>query len=131
MGQKIALGQAVPQAAKSVITKPMTLEERVIALEQRLEDLTRAYFMEVERRSDLVPDETTETRDGVPVGSCLKGVTRGQPYWLTVEKDGFFVGIHKYKSLSAAAEAVSGVRRSGWTFWCTADGRTAKEAFGK
>ncbi|RLI56702.1 MAG: hypothetical protein DRO87_07760, partial [Candidatus Thorarchaeota archaeon] len=55
----------------------------------------------------------------------------GQMYILRPTPEGFRVGDQIYKSLSAAAEAVSGVRRSGWTFWKLPDGRTAKEAFGK
>ena len=44
-------------------------------------------------------------------------------------EDGYYIDNVKYYSLSAAAEAVSGVRRSGWTFWKLVDGTTVKEAF--
>jgi hypothetical protein len=71
-------------------------------------------------------------RDGLPVGQRLVGVTKGIGYVLTVTPDSYFVaGKGEFPSLSAAAEAVSGVRRSGWTFWkiMGGGGKTVKEAY--
>jgi len=71
-------------------------------------------------------------KDGLPLNTVYVGQTKKveAPILLTVETDGSYkIGNNTYKSLSAAAEAVSGVRRSGWTFWKTFDGKTLKEAF--
>ena len=70
-------------------------------------------------------------KDNLPIGLVCYGVTEKSqfPFCLTVEKDSYLIGGMKMESLSAAAEAVSGVRRSGWTFWRLPDGRNLKEAF--
>ena len=71
-------------------------------------------------------------KDGLPLNTVYIGQTKKveAPILLTVEADGSYkIGQMTYKSLSAAAEAVSGVRRSGWTFWKTFEGKTLKEAF--
>lgn len=68
-------------------------------------------------------------KDNIPINTLLIGVSMGRPYILTVNKYDYCVGTKTYDTLSAAAEAVSGNRRSGWVFWKTSDGRTAKEAF--
>ena len=52
-------------------------------------------------------------------------------YVLSIKHDRYYIGTTGYDSLSSAAEAASGVRRSGWTFWKMPDGRTVKEAYGK
>jgi hypothetical protein len=75
------------------------------------------------------PVESSETKNRVPVGTTLIGKTKNLTFFLTTTEDGYNVGTTKYDSLSAAAEAVSGCRRSGWTFWKLDDGRTAKEVF--
>jgi hypothetical protein len=50
---------------------------------------------------------------------------------MEVEIDGYRIGNFKYASLSAAAEVVSGVRRSGWVFWKLPSGETLKELYKK
>ena len=70
-------------------------------------------------------------KDGLPLYIHFMGVSRGVPYVLLVRPDAYYVGTTPYATLSAAAKAVSGVRRSGWTFWKLPDGRTVKEAFNK
>jgi hypothetical protein len=71
-------------------------------------------------------------KDGIPVAMPLFGEsTKGGKSFLTVHQDRYKIGDKEYDSLSAAAEAVSGVRRSGWTFWKTPEGKSVKEAFGQ
>jgi hypothetical protein len=67
----------------------------------------------------------------IPPGTLLFGKGKnGNQVILVVTEGDLFIGNKSYNSLSAAAEAISGVvRKSGWAFWKTADGRTAKEAF--
>jgi hypothetical protein len=76
-------------------------------------------------------------KDGLPIGLMLVGTSKGVNYVLMVEEFEYsrvhmFEGQpQSYPTLSAAAGDVSGVRRSGWTFWKLEDGRTVKEAFPK
>lgn len=72
-------------------------------------------------------------RDGLPLNTSFIGISKGTPFVMVVNAEGkYVVGMDAYDSLSAAAEAVSGVRRSGWTFWRLLDRKTTlKEAYGK
>lgn len=147
MGKKIALGTALEQVGTAIVEKPATLEERVAALQRHLEELTVAFHavnsirIKDKRQSEaqtihstpsMLPDNKNTNYDGIPIGMSLLGIsTRGGIHVLTVKTDGYYIGIRKFETLSAAAEFSSGVRRSGWTFWKLPDGRTLKEAFGR
>lgn len=133
--RKIALGTALP-SHMAVVTGPRTLEEKVASLQRQIEELTRAFNMshrKDRREVDMKRNTDANTnKDGLTIGSTLFGMsTRGGIHSLTVNKDGYYLGRMKYDSLSAAAEASSGIRRSGWSFWKLPDGRTVKEAYGK
>jgi len=140
MGKKIALGTAVESVGTGVVSEPLTLEEKVAALTKQVEELTKAFHtVNSVRLKDKRQQEVYDSiplqhanKDGVPIGLSLVGISmRGGIHVLTVNADGYYIGATRYDSLSAAAEAASGVRRSGWTYWKLPDGRTAKEAFGK
>jgi hypothetical protein len=146
MGRRIALGTAFNQAGTVIIEKPATLEERVAALQRQLEELAAAFHAvnsirikdkrQSERTQRVTPSITLNTNstnyDGIPIGTSLLGFsTRGGIDVLTVKIDGYYLGIRRFETLSAAAEASSGVRRSGWTYWKIHDGRTVKEVFGR
>lgn len=140
MGKRIALGTGADQPATAVATQPLTLEEKVELLTQQVEQLTKAFHaVNSVRLKDKRQQEINDSfplqhanKDGIPIGLSLVGVSmRGGIHVLTVNSDGYYIGLNRYDSLSAAAEAASGVRRSGWTYWKLNDGRTAKEAFGK
>lgn len=138
MGNKLALGAAAP-AQVAVIAEPASLEEQVMALRQQIEELTKAFHVinsvrvKDKRQQAVYGEFVTEiNKDGLPVGVSLLGQSaRGGIHILTVTNDGYYIGVTRYGSLSAAAEASSGVRRSGWTFWKLPDGRPVKDAFGK
>lgn len=139
MGEKIALGAAV-RSTITVADDTMTLEERVRVLQQQVEDLVKAFHtvnsirIKDKRQQEVYdnPYLTDANKDGIPIGMSLLGSSvKGGIHVLTVNADGYYIGITKFDSLSAAAEAVSGVRRSGWTYWKLPDGRTVKETFGK
>jgi len=137
MGQKIRLGKAY--IGNGVIAKPMTVEQRMNLLDERLTELTSAFnavnsAIVKDSRQQAEYDKTGNyaNKNGVPIGISLLGQsTRGGTHVLSVKHDGYYIGTVKYDSLSAAAEASSGVRRSGWTFWKMTDGRSIKEAYGK
>jgi hypothetical protein len=139
MGQKIALGAELPTGV-AMVAAPSTIEERVSILQKQVEELTKAFHVvnslriKDKRQQDAYKESplVNANKDGIPIGISLLGSsTRGGIHVLTIKIDGYYIGITKYESLSAAAESVSGVRRSGWTYWKLPDGRTVKEAFGK
>lgn len=138
MGQKIKLGKTHSMGA-GIISKPITMEERMTSLDDRLTDLTKAFnainstiVKDSRQQKEQDSTGTHVNKDGIPIGLSLLGQsTRGGTHVLSIKHNGYYIGIMMYDSLSAAAEAASGVRRSGWTFWKMPDGRTIKEAYGK
>lgn len=137
MGNKIPLGTQT-QRGTALVTRPTTNEEILSALQRQVQKLTASFYNNVyddgteEAQSvEKMPDAALNM-DGIPIGVNLVGVsTRGGACVLTVENDHYRIGDFRYDSLSAAAEAVSGVRRSGWSFWKTTDGRSVKDTFGR
>lgn len=140
MGEKIALGTMAASSGTSVVPTSLTVEEKVTILTKQIEDLTIAYHtINSIRMKDKRQQEVYDTvllqhtnKDSIPIGLSLVGVSvKGGIHILTVNTDGYYIGATRYDSLSAAAEAASGVRRSGWTYWKLPNGQTVKEAFGK
>lgn len=139
----VALGEEGPEMeVVEVGLPPANDHERINALEQRLNQIALSLDglykilnrirakIEGESDKDIMQKiERVKSQNKIPEGTVLAGVTRGMPYYLEVKDGSFFVGITKYETLSAAAMGVSGVRRSGWTFWKLPDGRTVKEVF--
>jgi len=134
----IALGKAC-DVSSGIMTQPLTTEERLATIEKWLVDLTTAFNTinstrlkdkrTIDKRDKYITVNDLN-KDGIEVGSSFIGESQCTGIFvLTVRGDGYYVGETPYASLSAAAEAVSGVRRSGWTFWKLTDGRTLKEAF--
>ena len=123
--KEIALG-AESKGRHIVIAEPQptTLEERIETLTGRVDELTKSFNA---MHSSVIKDNHTPTV--IPPGTLLFGKCGKKEAILVVTENGFFIGETRYNSLSAAAKIVSGVRRSGWTFWKTANGRTAKEVF--
>ena len=121
------------------------VDQRLDAMEDRLIHITNALdslFQIVKNLRDqsskemdakiykTIEKKKQEKKLEIPEGT-LHGTSNGLSYFCTVKGDGFYVGETKYESLSAAAQDVSGVRRSGLTFWKLPDGRTVKEAYKK
>lgn len=126
MGSKIALGTDKKETA--VIVNPETIEEKLQVLQQQVERLTQL----ITERNAAPQPAFKLNRDSLPIGATLVGNSlRGGVHTLTVAIDGYYVAGVRYDSLSMAAEAVSGVRRSGWAFWRLPDGRSVKDAFGR
>jgi len=135
---KAALGRAHNSKSTAVITSPeqLSMIDRIKVLESRLDqaiELIHSGLRELSKDRRENDNAYSSDRDGIiPVGTIFLGTsTKSGTLILTVCEDGYYIGPNKFGSLSAAAQAASGVRRSGWTFWKLADGRTAKEAFGK
>lgn len=142
----VALGEdlAEVEVVKVINEQPQNTDEKVVMLEARVFDLGNALdsmFTMVKALQDdrhaernnklagIIEAKKKDNKVEIPEGTVLTGKTKGLSYFLHVKDGGFYVGITRYDSLSAAAIGVSGVRRSGWTFWALPDGRTVKEVF--
>lgn len=114
------------QPGTGEIISPMELTDKMAVLTSRVDDLTKAFNT---MHSSLIKDHRKPS--SIPSGTLLfgKSIKTPKESILVVTDDGLYIGQTKFNSLSAAAKKVSGIRRSGWSFWKTADGRTAKEAF--
>jgi uncharacterized protein YqgV (UPF0045/DUF77 family) len=126
------------------VTAPAGMEQRLDAFETRLLHITNSIdslFQIVKslrdvsskahdtRISETIEKKKKEQKIEIPEGTTLHASSKGLSYFCRVGIDGFYVGATRCDSLSAAAEGVSGVRRSGWTFWKMSDGRTVKEVY--
>jgi hypothetical protein len=109
-----------------------TDREKIDLIEQQIRQMHRV-IMAMRKDGKRRPLIENPNKDGIPVGIVCTGNTEKAvgDFYLFVERDGYRVGDKKYPSLSSAAEAVSHVRRSGWTFWHLPGGRTLKEVYGK
>lgn len=133
MESKVTLGKAAEiEAGTSALVLPETIEDRLSALEAKITIILRHFeeHRETEREIQNTNDPNVN-KDGIPFHQNFVGVTHGVRYILTVRPDAYYVNHMPFPTLSAAALGVSGVRRSGWTFWRLPDGRTAKEMFKK
>jgi len=134
----VPLGAASCEA-QAVVATEATMEERIYALEKRINELTSMFnqinmlkMKEKRVAQDLNLDKTGLNKDGIPINISLVGhSTKFGTRFLLVLEDGYVFAGQKYDSLSAAAEAASGVRRSGWTYWKTANELTVKEEYGR
>lgn len=105
-------------------TRVITMEELITSLFSLKKGNKNAYQPEV-----MIKGTPELNKDGIPINMVFLGTTFGQSFLLTVHKFNYSIGNKTYETLSAAAEAVSGNRRSGWAFWKGMDGRTVKELF--
>lgn len=133
--KEAALGKtSVKGACLALARTKLSPEDRIAVLEQQLEHMQRS-IVEIQKRlkenSENAYTAEEVNKKELPIGLHCIGTSEKLPHpvILVVEEDGYRVGSRVFNSLSAAAEAVSGVRRSGWAFWRIADGRTLKEAF--
>lgn len=142
MSKKIALGQGVEKTYVGTVSTedPGPIEERLNLIEARMDTIANWIGSLEGHSAAIVPTPApvdNPNKDGLPIGLALVGTTKGVQHVLVTGQDTYTVvplfdgPTHSYPSLSAAAEAVSGVRRSGWTFWKVEDGRSIKEAFRK
>jgi len=123
------------------IDEPLTVEEQLAEMKLKVDSMSQMFFMlrklgmekkDKEDSDKPADDKLLLNKDGIPVNTCFVGYTRKSldPYVLVVnEKGEYILGTKVFESLSSAAEFVSGVRRSGWTFWCTLEGETVKEVY--
>ena len=143
----VALGEEGPEVEiVEVCPQPQTQDERITGIENKINQLAlsldsiHSIIKKLRDRSEVRKDyaiseriEKTNSDMKIPEGTVLVGITRNAPYYCEVKSGAFYVGVTRYSTLSSAAEGVSGVRRSGWTFWRLSggkhNGRTVKEIF--
>lgn len=99
------------------------------ALERKLAELER----QIEELSNKIGSKDSKyNKDNLPVGLILQGESRGKRYTLEVLKEGYLCSTGEIaKTLSSAAELVSGNRRSGWSFWKDGRGTPIGEITGR
>ena len=111
----------------TVIPAPKQLvERRVAVIEAKLETL----IDKVDAMQS--PSPPAENKEGLQVGTTLRGESKGSRFTLEVLEDGYLCSNGDiYPSLSAAALGVSGNRRSGWVFWKDIHGTSIGELTGR
>lgn len=135
MKKAAALGKASVKSGTAKAIRPRTVEDRLSAIENML-----ASIVEINSKNVLAADKPDtnlnayvgmpRNKDGIPLNISLLGSSKFGPRILYVSEDGYYLGNELYASLSAAAEAASGiVRKSGWVFWKLPNGKSIKETF--
>ena len=84
------------------------------------------------KKNEGLPNNKNLNIDGLPIGMECWGYSEKSMFlvFMKVEEKSYKIGNKEYNSLSAAAEAVSGIRRSGWIFWKVGvNGKNLKELF--
>lgn len=105
---------------------PGLVERRVAAIESKLDALIE------EVRALKEPDPPAVNKEGLRVGTTLRGESKGRKFTLEVIEDGYLCSDGNiYQSLSGAALGVSGNRRSGWVFWKDIHGTSIGEITGR
>lgn len=133
--ETLALGRAPAKSGIAMAIKPRSVEDRLTSLENMLASIIEinskntATITKREEHLDVY-NNIPKNKDGIPLHISIVGSTKFGPRILYVAEDGYYLGNVRFLSLSAAAEAASGIiRKSGWIFWRLPDGRTLKEAF--
>lgn len=116
----------VMSVTATIVPAPQdALERRVILLEQQLEDMAR-------KLEDKQENKVTLNKDNLPIGMVLKGESKGETHKLEILEEGYLCSSGEVvATLSAAAEEVSGNRRSGWAFWTDGRGTPIGEITGR
>jgi len=111
----------------TVIPAPSQLvERRVAVIEAKLETLIDTVG------SMQSPSPPAENKEGLQIGTTLRGESKGNRFTLEVIEDGYLCSNGDiYDSLSGAALGVSGNRRSGWVFWKDIHGTSIGELTGR
>lgn len=135
MKEALALGKAPAKSGMAKVVRPRSVEDRLTAIENMLASVLAIKGTTVTDKpaEDLnAYDGMPRNKDGVPIHISLLGSTKFGPRILYVAEEGYYLGNTLFSSLSAAAEAASGiVRKSGWVFWKLPDGTSLKKTLKK
>ncbi len=121
--------EGVTRVTATLIPAPRRLlEEKIAGLEKKILELD----CRVETMSPDFEPETGENKENIPIGTVLRGESKGQRYTLEVLDEGYLCSDGSiYQSLSGAALGVSGNRRSGWRFWKNVEDRSIGDMTGR
>lgn len=119
-----------------------SLKKEVKELSDKIDVLGEVLSATINKVNSIADEKKPEikNKDGIPVGTEISAEVDEGEIILTTERTGYRVAKvagqeivegKKFKSLSAAAEAVSGIsRKSGWIFWRDfTTGKTLKERY--
>lgn len=126
LAQRASIADDIVRVTATIIPAPKDLLERkVVSLERQVEEIRQ-------KLSSIVSEEATHNREGLSIGTVLRGESRGEEYTLEVLEEGYLCSNGKiYDSLSGAALGVSENRRSGWKFWKDVAGIPVGEITGR
>lgn len=118
--------EEVLSVTATIIPAPQqVLEQRILQLERQIANLTERLEQKQEKTSTL-------NKDRLPIGMVLKGDSKGKTHKLEILDNGYLCESGEIvATLSAAAEEVSGNRRSGWAFWTDGQGTPIGEITGR
>jgi hypothetical protein len=119
--------EEITRVTATIIPAPRELLERkVVMLERQMEELTQKVA------SLPAGEPSTHNKEGILIGTVLRGESRGKEYTLEVLEEGYLCSNGQiYDSLSGAAFGVSDNRRSGWVFWKDVAGVPIGETSGR
>lgn len=115
--------EVVSVTATLVPEEPSSINSRLSVIESELKNIT-----------DLLKSMASKKNtEGLDIGSKLFGESKGRLFSLEVRAKDYFCPDteERYPSLSAAAQGVSGNRRSGWKFWKDETGVPIGETSGR
>jgi len=132
-----ALGEDTSSKKVELGRAPITMEERVDSLEQQNLLLTESMDSLYQIVKDIgnhtanqkrIDDEIDMSKDKKkqqpPIGTALRGIAKGIPYWCVRKPDGkYYIGLNVCDTLSAAAQSLVGTRYNGREFWKFASGK--------
>ncbi|MBD3260780.1 MAG: DUF2924 domain-containing protein [Candidatus Altiarchaeales archaeon] len=116
-------GAGVTKVTATIVPVPEgTLERKLAELERQVEEMSQK----------LEGKRAEYNKDNLPIGMVLQGESKGTHYTLEVLEEGYLCSTGEIaKTLSSAAELVSGNRRSGWAFWKDGNGTPIGEITGR
>jgi len=124
-----ARADEITKVTATVIPAPKeALERKIMSLELRMSKIMGA----VRQLLNSSPEPPARNREGLAVGTILRGESRGREYTLEVLEESYLCSDGSiYQSLSGAAQGVSDNRRSGWKFWRDVEGTPIGEVTGR
>lgn len=122
-------GESITEVTATILPAPRdAVERKITTLERRMEDMYATVRTLLERSGQ----KATHNKEGLKTGTILCGESKGRKFTLEVLEDQYLCSDGQiYPSLSAAAEGVSGNRRSGWKFWRDIEGTPIGEVSGR
>lgn len=119
----------ITKVTATVIPAPKdAVERKLMSMELKMNRIGGA----VRHLLNTSSEKPTQNKEGIDIGTVLRGESRGREYTLEVLEEDYLCSDGSiYRSLSAAALGVSDNRRSGWKFWRDVEGTPIGEVTGR